>query len=1781
MWIALGLLLPIVLLVAVCAAEGKLFRQVATQAWVPRAVASAAAIWIFVAMASLIAGGNRWPRTTQIAWTGIDRLPSASTPGLTIGGSEQDGVVGWPNGTFAPMIHAEPAGTNALKLTIGRGGGFVRSLATNELLNGLPLPEDHARIVDDYRFELVPKYWPLKFWPFPYQLRVFARDDTLLADATLTRSLTGYRYVSLEYLNTRSSQDVKRNAVYENWSRPVFLAVARKGIRILERKTVATAQCASPCVVAVKWRRGTLLTTFFVDPNATVHAQFQRPWRRVSPIPETTPAGREIVVTREAQPGDYAFILPLGGGYADPRTLLRLEEDQSVARFAGATAPAFRAGEQLDGGVVTSRTAVRSGDYAFAFATAVDVLHPGVIVVRLLIAAALVIVGLMLFGARVERSDQWLVGGIAIVLFALLTFRVALAVRYAAAPEFLDQIAIKGVVLSLIAVTAVPAVVLLESRLRDDASRPPLSRGQADRATKWAVGYLAAIAVAVIYQLRVAGDVWPSVPRALVPSPQFALAVLAILVIISIHVAVMIWRAYVSHLRPKYSYEHFGEATAGFWRTVADGRQLRGLRWYFGVVGVVLVFLLALAILRFIPGERGVQEIAAPLILTLLPSVLWLSAGVYMSPSRRRQGGWLPSPRLLFWAAVTVGVPAVVIPAIIGDPGSLLATASVFFPVALVLLMSDRGRKASVAVFAALLSAWGLAFLLYLNWERLYTTATKVPGSGNVPARLLVFKRQTGIQENILLTSQALEDAAQHTWQNQAIAHEGSWLGLGYGNAPTRRSQVAQDTLQFDSVFSFFIFSEHGLLGAGALILLYTAPLLLFLLTRNETTLANAVGTVIAAAFFGEAWFHAAMNLGVWPFAGRNLPLLSVNSGTDATKWLLLFVIAASTPFWRRPSQRAPRDQAPIVVSSPRYAWFTRAFAGAVAVFFCLILYAGVRNVRDPRLAEPFTWDSILGTVQRFVADGTLTLDKNNNIVPRGGVALTDSLLTHQIEAFNQLPLDQKTGESAPAQLLGRIFSVTNANAFEQVLREEASKQIGEPRPRPPLFRLAPLPVYADEQGFVPIVGPRYAVQANPEFNMRVSFHELQTRESIPNIRMSEQQIGSYTMQGSAFTLNIPRRFHRPYESRAILLSPSGEAVDIAADSNPSLSRGEVTLRIRGRRGWMLHPFIRFDVTEDGLLFLDNHPRGFRLRLRRAERDLRVVPGQRVQLFAGDRVDLAYDIGIDPGFAVSENDPAPIVGPAWVMGRWIPAYDRRSALPWTPHLATALEREWERLGPAAASEQYKTLTFDLPLQQAAQDFVAQRGRALHDIKLMRFAIRRNGLSGAVSAALLRTLTTEAQPPRVALTVLALPTGDVLALAGWPRMNSGRIGGPCTAVDVWCPPSSWIDESAPSFVRTRYGGDRNFDRIEMGSSTKPLFAAAALSVHPGLDGELHVTGPAGVESEVFGIPLPGRTGWQVLHGSAGWVDFNRYLAISDNRYQVRLGFLALADKTGGRVQADSGQSPSTLESMDGRSPWHRYPLFPPAMQFSYRRSETMQRIDDSPFARELRSMFGIGVKQGAMRARRTSFWTANAKDDEFALEASPDGTSSTSHPFDAISPEIADLAFDLVSSPRAYVSLLLGGNENRWSNVDFAGAFATAVTGNPVVPHVLKLAKPFPAPPERKRFANIATHLRPGLQDVVISGTAAFARPLLLPPAISQIANVKVYAKTGTLAVGEGATTTSRLVITYIRWADEPRGLVNKGIVLSLVAQDAQMGSATQWLGEYITANQERIAAYLR
>jgi hypothetical protein len=218
----------------------------------------------------------------------------------------------------------------------------------------------------------------------------------------------------------------------------------------------------------------------------------------------------------------------------------------------------------------------------------------------------------------------------------------------------------------------------------------------------------------------------------------------------------------------------------------------------------------------------------------------------------------------------------------------------------------------------------------------------------------------------------------------------------------------------------------------------------------------------------------------------------------------------------------------------------------------------------------------------------------------------------------------------------------------------------------------------------------------------------------------------------------------------------------------------------------------------------------------------------------------------------------------------------------------------------------------------------------------------------------------------------------------------------------------------------------------------------------------------------------------------------------------------------------------------------------------------------PLAKSLKNMFGFGLSANDFSFRR-SFWTKNEPDDLSNALVSRGRLAI----FNAISPEAVNLSLDRVSLPRNYVTLLLGGGTNLWSNADFATAFGTCVTGQPLLAHGVKNENQLTMLPDRKPFPEIASRIRPGLAAVLTDGTGRVAELTSALTNLSKPPGTKIYAKTGTLSERNEALNTSRIVLAIVRWEDEKKGKVKGGLVFSVVVERGGMATSTRWLGEFI------------
>jgi hypothetical protein len=336
----------------------------------------------------------------------------------------------------------------------------------------------------------------------------------------------------------------------------------------------------------------------------------------------------------------------------------------------------------------------------------------------------------------------------------------------------------------------------------------------------------------------------------------------------------------------------------------------------------------------------------------------------------------------------------------------------------------------------------------------------------------------------------------------------------------------------------------------------------------------------------------------------------------------------------------------------------------------------------------------------------------------------------------------------------------------------------------------------------------------------------------------------------------------------------------------------------------------------------------------------------------------------------------------------------------------------------------------------------------------------------------------------------------------------------------------------------------------------------------LSGKLRVRGAKEPEEHAFGIQIPGGP-WKTefSHGSDGseWCDFTGFLTYSNNRYQVRQGLLALALPGADGVPQDAGASDSTAEAMGDRRPWRRTPKFDPEIGFSASQRDKVYNLQQSRLAKQWESMYGVPA-ENRTRIHR-SFWTGDALHEEKLGHRG----------LDFISPPAPNFAWNTIETPRIYISMLLGGATNRWANVDFAGAYATAVTGRPYVPHILEIPNDqVIADPARDHFWEIAEKLHPGSEGAVTQGTLrGTIKPTVLD-SLRSIAGVKIYAKTGTLdSGGPDATETSRVGMAIVRW-DASGRVVKKGVAISLVIENSHVGEAARRLGAFLEENLEQI-----
>lgn len=1684
MFVAL-LTLPLIAYLGVYLRRPELFAR----NWVAPAAAAAAVGVAVLGVIFLISTLPQWENGTEIAWTGV----GTRSDRLAIGGHPEEAIIGWPNESFAPALEIEVKEEGRAGLSLRRGGAFVRDETRQVYLNGELLRDGETHQMDGYSFHLKRGWWFSRRW-----LEVSDATGTLLVRCGLPNSVSRDRVVSLEALSDANDLDIEAGSptarlihVFKEWARDVRVLLTTGGeTGLLAPEKEYRAECQLPCRLQAIWV-GTRQGVTIARQDGVLRASFPPPWRVSTPLPRSEGGDEQkMVLTAQPRIDDLAIVLPFGRGAADVRRDLILD------RLPSAPVRLRQAGEkrlepqsppplppdvlivkrEMDVARVTSSTAVVIGPIEINLAAIDDLPRLGWLIALLLTAWMVFAAGLFLCArALADATSRWLICGMTGAIWNLLLFRALLSLRYAQEPSYLDSLSVSGVIESLTALTIVPGILLSGAALTSVTLRG--ARGKDVRRVLGA--HLALLLAGGAFVFLRAPGLWANLPPGYVPFLRGK--VLGLMLIVgSVGLLVLILLAVTMRREsragraikaltisaPKEWIITYGRR---FWGRAANNAGWKNLISFILMAQIVIVvgLLVSLYILSLFSLD-AVMQFIIPLFFVWPIAGIWLA--IRLTPAA---GGIhrLSLGKLLILVAATIVPTVFLLPLVISDVGRIMAMLAVFLPLSVLLVLAPP-RRAGAVILTVIFS------ILLLGIKIGTSQAVRLPGA--IGVRLLTHQEGKDVQHRILFANamrgsrnggvplRSLQNAYQHAWENKAIAHEGKYSGTGYGQALTRRSQVRQDTIQFDSTFSFFILGEFGLIGGLLLLLLYALPIgLLVVGGRGRFDAGHGLAVLIFSSLFIEAATQALMNLGEIWFTGRSLPLLAVNSlCADLFRWTPLLYIALQAILWREGKDPA----AAIQLFDPK---LTQAKAGSTTgkwsgskfgfhilpelrmallpgLFIIWVACAGWRVVSDSGLDKPFGWDGVLETARYLIRERIITLNQETlelAIDQNRIQILPDSLAWQEIDRFNALPREARVeglGYDDLTARMRKVRSLTDYDRFMEEWRASAPRRVR----RPNLFRVVPATRWVDE-GYEQ-AGDRYRVLPNPEFNTRLTFSAGVDPKSLPS-----------------------------------------------------------TAYLGGNRK--------------------------------------------------------------------------LIGSAWVNGKWIAVNQPDSAISWTRYLAGALARIWPRLDPQIAAAHYGELTLDEALQNAVHRFATEKGRELHG-RLLAQADRARAPrpdESRIQAWL---------PPRVAITILSLPNGEVRALGGWPRLSSTRQWRKGEDNREWLPPLMWEAGAMLPELRKRYEGDRNFDLMLVGSATKPIWAAAVLARHPDLHRKLQVRGAGGIETSVFGIPIAAaENGWKV--STTEWLNFSRYLADSDNRYQIRLGFLGLAEKAGDEIAVEPEASRSENESYrQGRpSPWRKYPKFDPAIGFSAVTAGQMRNLGSTELASRLRMMFSVGVSREQEFSSRLSFWTLHERDDlggetDRLPEEREDGKTSMTL-FADLAPVPVNLDLDrAVGRPRDYVSLLLGGGTNRWSNVDLAAAFGASVTGQPVLAHMVRNGERPELLEGREPFVEIAGKLRPGLGAVISNGTATSR--LQRTGGMRVLEGLKargldVYAKTGTLKTDPTAERyTSRILCAVVRWANRDRKEAATGLVISIVGEEAEVGEATTWLGELLARHEKEISRLL-
>src|SRR5437764_6108518 len=408
-----------------------------------------------------------WPQSTQVAWTAVEAADRASGF-MVIGGAEHSAMLGWPNGSFWPEVRLvrDPRG---VRLYTQGGGGLIRVGDTH--LNGDVVKCDGGpkqigtERGKSFSIELARCCWYCKTELRIARTAVAAPLVVMHAPpehASRLRTLDALLAPSLNDLRRSGAADAAMVQGLEEWASTVRVLRPTNGeLRIVQDGDGWRATTlALPSPIEIIWPRRKLLAQVS-DAEGAIRLAFDPPWTRTSSLPPIHGNGSALSFAREPEMGRSTFLLPLGYGAADYRRdePLQLSPD-GLPRFGngadaapppqpnapawlrpaqgGALARVLEPNRALSWVRVPLVIPGATPGMILTITMVRDLPTPRALLVALLAAwlALALFVASMAFGRtqRLHLRDFWCIGGILVAVWAILLFRVLLAVRFVLSP---------------------------------------------------------------------------------------------------------------------------------------------------------------------------------------------------------------------------------------------------------------------------------------------------------------------------------------------------------------------------------------------------------------------------------------------------------------------------------------------------------------------------------------------------------------------------------------------------------------------------------------------------------------------------------------------------------------------------------------------------------------------------------------------------------------------------------------------------------------------------------------------------------------------------------------------------------------------------------------------------------------------------------------------------------------------------------------------------------------------------------------------------------------------------------------------------------------------------------------------------------------------------------------------------------------------------------------------------------------------------------------------------